>query len=171
MLPGAEGDRLPDYPPREQLVLLNEELHGRAGLQSDELEGLDRKASTMLAGTGVVLAVVINNVNQFQLTGCEARDLFYGSLVSLSAALFAGVVALWPRQIRVIPSPRGLVERYYAKGYDETLANLVSSRLKAAELNKNISVGKVRALKFQMVLVALGGLSIVLAFLAKEWMT
>jgi hypothetical protein len=157
------------YPPREQLVLLNEELSGRAALQSDEIEGIDRKASTMLAGTGVVLGLVVNNVGQFQGEIPEARYLFFGSLAVLAVGLVAGVFALWPRRVRVVPEPRGLVEGYYAQDHDHTLANLVSIRLRALEENKNFSRHKVLSLRAQMLLLAAGGIGLVLAFIAKEW--
>jgi hypothetical protein len=122
----------------------------------------------MLAGAGVVLALLINNVSEFQNATAEARYLFFGALFALAAALIAGVVALWPRRVKVVPSPRGLVEGYYARDHDDTLASLVSTRLHAAELNKNLSVGKWWALRFQMVLVAIGAIGLVFAFLVKE---
>jgi hypothetical protein len=159
---------VPTYPPVDQLVLLNEELQQRAELAADEMEGLDRKATPMVAGTAVVLGLGVNNVDLFRGLPCEPRYLFFGALVALMGALVAGVVTLWPRKAKVIPSPRGLVEGYYAKDHDETLANLVSARLHAAELNKNLARGKIWALKAQMFLLAVGAASLVLAFLLKE---
>lgn len=165
----SEGQGSPVNPPREQLTLLNEELKRRAELQSEEMEGLDRKGSTMLAGTGVVLGLVINNVDAFTTTLPGVRFLFLGALVVLTLALLAGVIVLWPRKAKVVPAPRRLVEGYYAQDHDDTLARLLSTRLAAAELNKNLTVGKVRALMWQMVLMAIGGVGLVLAFALKEW--
>jgi hypothetical protein len=156
-------------PPREQLGLLNEELQGRATLQSSELEGLDRKASTMLAGTGVVLGLVVNNVDRFQAVAAAPRLVFFASLAVLAVGVVAGVIALWPRRVKVVPSPRGLVQGYYARDHDDTLANLVSIRLRALEENKNVSTGKVWALRAQMSLFAIGGIGLVLALGLKEW--
>jgi hypothetical protein len=133
------------------------------------MEALDRKASTMLAGTGVVLALIVNNIDQFRSAACGPRYLYYGALMSLTAALVAGVFALWPRKAKVVPSPRGLVEGYYAREHDDTLASLVATRLRAAEVNKNLAKWKVRALEAQMVLLAVGGGALVLAFVVKEW--
>ncbi len=156
-------------PPREQLGLLNKELQGRAALQSSELEGLDRKASTMLAGTGVVLGLVVNNLDRFQAVSAPARLVFYPSLAVLAMGVVAGVIALWPRRVRVLPSPRGLEQGYYARDHDDTLANLVSIRLRALEENKNVSTGKFWALRAQMSLFAIGGIGLVLALGLKEW--
>jgi len=156
-------------PPREQLVLLNEQLQGRGELQSGELEGLDRKASTMLAGTGVVLGLVVNNVDKFQAVAAAPRCVFFGSLFLLAVGIVAGVVALWPRRIKVVPSARGLVEGYYARSHDDTLANLVSVRLRALEENKNLSKVKIWALRAQMSLFAAGGIGLTLSIGMKEW--
>ncbi len=156
-------------PAREQLVLLNDELQKRAALQSSELEGLDRKASTMLAGTGVVLGLVVNNVDRFQAVVAAPRWVFFGSLGVLAMGVVAGVIALWPRRVKVVPSPRGLIQGYYARDHDDTLANFVSVRLLALEENKNLSRGKVWPLRAQMSLFALAGIGLVLAIVLKEW--
>ncbi len=146
-------------PPSGQLELLTAELEGRLKAQSGEVESLDRKASTGLAATGVVLGLVVNNVDKFATALSGPRNVFLGSLALLAAALACGVWSIWPRRAKVVPSPRRLIEGYYAKSRDDTLANLVSARLRAFEENKNLSLSKILWLRLEMSLLALGGAS------------
>ncbi len=159
----------PVYPPRDQLELLNEELHKRAELQSDELEGLDRKASTVLGATGVVLALVVNNARQFHTVSGEARNVFFGSLVILAVGLVVGLLTLFPRDIKVVPNPRHLLEQYYAASTEETLAQLAVTRLRAFEENRGFSLRKGWGVRAQIVLLASGGTILVAAYLLKEF--
>jgi hypothetical protein len=155
-------------PPTEQLELLSSQIDGRLEAQADEAEGLDRKSATALAATGVTLGLVINNVDQFGLALSGPRNVFYISLVILAVALICGVGCIWPRQAKVVPAPRRLIEGYYAKSRDDTLAVLVSTRLRAFELNKNISRNKNDWLRWQMFTLAVGGAGLVAGFVGKE---
>src|SRR5688572_13156410 len=79
----------------EQRRLLLEQVEGRLDVQFDELDGLDRKATTVLAATGVTLGLVINNASDFASSPCPVPWVFYGALVVLAIGLIAGVVAMW----------------------------------------------------------------------------
>lgn len=118
------------YPPPEQLELLAAELEGRAEAQSAEVEGLDRKASTALAATGVVLGLVLNSVSQFRDAAWQPRSLFLGALVALAAGLVSGVGAIWPRRVKIVSAPRRLIEGYYAKSRANTQEGHVAPRLR-----------------------------------------
>jgi hypothetical protein len=165
----AEPDEPRANPPREQLELIDAELRGRAEAQSAEVEGLDRKASTTLAACGVVLGLVLTNACQFHDAAWAARSLFLGALVALAVGLVAGVGAIWPRRAKIVPAPRRLIEGYYTKSRPDTLAVLISTRLRAFEDNKNVSRSKVLWLRAQMILLACGGIALVLAFAMKEY--
>ena len=86
-------------PGPEQLRLLNDLVQSRLQLQTDELDSLDRKATTVLAGTGVLLGLVVNNVATFATSVSPVPPwLFYASLVCLAPGLLAGLWTLWPRR-------------------------------------------------------------------------
>jgi hypothetical protein len=155
-------------PPTEQLDLLSSEIEGRLEAQAKEVEGLDRKSATALAATGVTLGLVINNADQFVSVLSGPRNVFYISLVLLASALICGVGCIWPREAKVVPAPRRLIEGYYAKSRDHTLAVLVSTRLRAFELNKNISKNKNAWLRWQLFLLGIGGAGLVAAFVGRE---
>lgn len=51
------------WEPQRRLLL--GQIEGRLRVQFDELDGLDRKATTVLAATGVTLGLVVNNTTHF----------------------------------------------------------------------------------------------------------
>jgi hypothetical protein len=156
------------HPPQDHLDLLNGELKRRTEIQLEELEGIDRKASTVLAGTGVLLGLVVNNFKEFPKEDACPATLFFGALLVLVLGLSAGVAALWPRRAKVVPAPRQLVEAYYAKTKQETAAVLISTRLKAFEENKNLSRAKGLFLRAQMLFLMIGGAALAGAYALKE---
>lgn len=156
------------YPPDDQLTLVREELAGLAELQSGEVEGLDRKGTTILAANGVVLGLVLSNVEDFHDVAGWAPVFFNVALVGLAVGLLLGVWQLWPRKFKVVPEPKPFVKGYYAKPWNETMANLISAHLKAFGINKALSAQKSRLLKGQMVMLAGGGVLLVAAYLTNE---
>ena len=77
------------WEPQRRLLL--EQVEGRLRVQFDELDGLDRKATTILAATGVTLGLVVNNTDDFAKAKDPVPFLFYAALVVLAAGLIAGV--------------------------------------------------------------------------------
>lgn len=153
-------------PDPEQVRLLNDLVESRLQLQTDELDSLDRKATTVLAGTGVLLGLVVNNVDAFaKSTSAGPPILFYGSLILLAAGLVAGLWTLWPRRIQVVPQPAALVDQYYARHPDDTLPEILSTRRKGWADNKPVVERKSRRLKLQIILLATGGVLLVAAYI------
>ncbi len=153
-----------NHPSREQLILLNEELRRRADLQWEEMDGLERKAAAILAGTGVVLALAVNNAEGVQ-GSLEPRCLFVVALISLMVALAGGVAVLWPRPIATVPSPQRLLE-YRSREHDETLDTFVLTRAHAVEGNDQKVAAKAHALRVQMVFFGIAAACLVLASVA-----
>jgi hypothetical protein len=156
------------YPPADQLALLREEIGARARSQADELEGLDRKGTTTLAANGVVLGLVLNNVEDFHGVTGWSPVFFNVALGVLAVGLVLGVAQLWPRGFRVVPKPRQFLDRYYGKNSSYTTAKLLSTNLLAFERNEGLSKQKGWLLKGQMITLAGGGTLLVLAYLVKE---
>lgn len=156
------------YPPPDQLALLREEIGARVRSQADELEGLDRKGTTTLAANGVVLGLILNNVEDFRGVLGWSPVFFNVALGVLAVGLVVGVAQLWPRGFRVVPKPRQFLDRYYAKDAAYTTAKLLSTNLLAFEKNEGLSKQKGWLLKGQMFTLAAGGTLLVLAYLVKE---
>jgi hypothetical protein len=136
----------------------------RPEVQMDELDTLDRKATTVLAGTGVLLGLVVNNLDRFPNPAVLAASVaFYGSLLLLALGLLAGLWTLWPRRIQVIPHPPRLVEQYYSRHPDDTLPEILSTRTQGWKDNVPAVDRKSRGLKFQISLLAAGGVLLVAA--------
>jgi hypothetical protein len=152
----------------EQRRLLLEQVEGRLEVQLDELDGLDRKATTVLAATGVTLGLVINNASDFASSRYPMPHVFYGSLVVLAAGLVAGVVALWPRDVQVVPDPGPLLEQHGTGSPEATVGELVSTKALAFAGNHAIVRRKGDRVRAQMVLLALGGSLLVSAYILER---
>jgi hypothetical protein len=141
----------------EQWRLFHEQVDSRIALQFDTTDGLDRKATAVLAATGVVLGLVINNADHFATSRDLAPLLFIEALVVLAFALAAGVIALWPRPFNVVPEPGPLLDQHANKAPVESIGELLATKRKAFDDNKGVSRSKLRRLRAQMVLLAVGG--------------
>jgi hypothetical protein len=152
----------------EQRRLLLEQVEGRLKVQFDELDGLDRKATTVLAATGVTLGLVINNAGHFASSPIPVPWVFYGALVVLAAGLVAGVVTLWPRDVQVVPDPGPFLEQHQTSLAEPILAELISTKALAFAENHPIARTKGDRVRIQMVLLALGGALLVGAYILER---
>lgn len=150
------------WEPQRRLLL--EQVEGRLRVQFDELDGLDRKATTILAATGVTLGLVVNNTDDFAKAKDPVPFLFYAALVVLAAGLIAGVRALWPRDIEVVPDPGPFLEQHGTSLPMAVLGELVSTKALAFANNHGIARTKGNRVRVQMVLLAVGGLLLVGAY-------
>jgi hypothetical protein len=152
----------------EQRRLLLEQVEGRLEVQLQELDGLDRKATTVLAATGVLLGLVINNAGDFATSPSPVPWVFYGALAVLAVALFAGVRTLWPIKISVVPEPRPFLDQHAAKRPEETMGELANTKAEAFRKNAVFTRTKGDQLRLQMVLLALGGSFLVGAYVLER---
>ena len=152
----------------EQRSLLLEQVDARLTLQSDEMDGLDRKATTMLAATGVVLGLVINNADGFAASPCPVPWLFYGALVVLAVGLVAGVYSLWPQDWCVVPEPGPLIDKHKTLMPEFTIGELLTTKKEAFEHNVPVTQTKAHRIRIQMVLLALGGVLLVGAYVLER---
>jgi hypothetical protein len=144
-------------PSPEHLRLLHDQIEARNGLQHDEWDGLERKGTTVLAATGVMLALVVNNAKSFEAYPAPAPTLFIGTLALLALGIGAGVVTLWPRDFKVAPEPAPLLEGYTAEATDYTLARVLRSKAAAFEVNESSKRPKLWAIRAQLLLLAAAG--------------
>jgi hypothetical protein len=152
----------------EQRRLLLEQTEARLTLQSDAIDGLDRKATAVLAATGVLLGLVINNTDHFAASPWPMPLVFYGALVILAVGLIAGVQALWFIPFWVVPEPGPLIAQHANKTPEETIGELVTTKAEAVQRNANSGKIKVDRLRRQMILLALGGGSLVGAYVLER---
>ena len=152
----------------DQRRLLLEQVEGRLKVQFDELDGLDRKATTVLAATAVTLGLVINNTSHFASTPYPLPWVFYGALVVLAAGLIAGVAAMWPRDVAVVPDPGPFLEQHQSKLPEWTVGELVNTKALAFATNHPIARRKGARVRFQMALLALGGSLLVGSYLLER---
>jgi hypothetical protein len=152
----------------EQRRLLLDQVEGRLKVQSEELDGLDRKATTILGATGVVLGLVISNASDFATSPCPVPYLFYGALVVLAAGLVAGVWTLWPRSFQVVPEPGPFLAEHQSKTPEHTIGELVKTKADVFVFNKKVVETKADRIRLQMVLLALGGILLVGAYVMER---
>jgi len=146
---GVSGP-LPDL---DHLRLLLEQVDERVKYQRDEWDGLDRKATTILATTGVVLGLVVSNAASFVATPPPGQVLFVVALFVLVAALAVAVVALWPREFQVVPEPRPFLDGYASEPTGYTIGRLVQTKAGAFEKNVDAVRWKLYCVRTQMCLV------------------
>lgn len=147
----------PPLPPLEHLQLLHDQIEGRIALQHAEWDGLERKGTTVLAATGVVLALVVNNAKALEAYPAPAPSLFIVTLALLAAGIGAGVIALWPREFNVAPEPSPLLSGYTAHASDFTLATLIKTKAQAYDDNRSRKRPKLWAIRAQLLLLAAAG--------------
>jgi hypothetical protein len=157
-----------NLPEADHLRLLLEQVDQRVRYQRDEWDGLDRKATTVLATTGVLFGLVVNNAEGLGDTPAPGPWCFLGALAMLVLALAAGVVALWPREFRVVPEPEPFVSAYAGKATDLTLGTLISTKAKYFGENRSPMKAKLWLLRGQVVLVAGAGVLLAVALVVRE---
>jgi hypothetical protein len=151
-----------------QRRLLLEQIESRLRVQLDELDGLDRKATTVLAATGVTLGLVVNNAGGVSSSPAWVSFLFYSALVVLSAGLVQGILALWPRRIQVVPDPGPLLEQHQTSPLELIIGELVSTKALAFAINHPIARLKGDRVRLQMVLLAVGGTLLVASLVVER---
>ncbi len=152
----------------EQRRLLLEQVDARMRAQSDEWDGLDRKATTVLAANGVILGLVINNAGSFAASPPVVSLAFYASLAVLAIALVAGIRSLWPRAFAVVPEPQQFLDQHAKQSPEQTMGELASTKAKAFGDNKAAASTKVGRVRWQMALLALGAGLLVSAYIIER---
>ncbi len=158
----------PPLPPLDQIRLLHGQVDARLGRQQREWEGIDRKATTVLAATGVVLGLVVNNGVTFAAGIGYGPGLFVAALLALASCLAVGLLAITPRLIDDVPEPGPLLTLYAAQSEAYTLGVLAKSKATALVTNRPKLRWKVRLLKVQIGLLAVAGCLLVLVIFVEE---
>jgi hypothetical protein len=140
--------------PLEHLTMMLAQLDARLGYQREEWDGLDRKGTNILATTGVVLGLVVNNAKAFQAYPDPAPIVYAAALAVLAAGLAAGVATLWPRDFKVVPEPKGLLG-YADKDSAFTVGTLITTKADAFTHNRGPLLWKTRTVRAQMLLLAI----------------
>lgn len=85
---------------KDNLDVVYEQAYRQTAEQSDEIERIDRKATALLTPIGLLIGLAINvgvrKAHQVNLS----QVVFFGGLLVLLLAMFAGIMVLWPRQFR-----------------------------------------------------------------------
>ena len=155
-------DRMTSSPPAplpslDHLELLHGQIEGRIELQRTEWDGLERKGTTVLAATGVVLGLVVNNAETFRAFPAPAPTIFLAALGTLALGLLAGVVSLWPREFKVAPEPTQLLDKYAAESTEYTLGRVLTTKAGAFSENQDRVRPKLWAIRVQLLILAAAG--------------
>jgi hypothetical protein len=156
---------LPDL---DHLKLLDAAVEGRLAAQHDEWDGIERKGTTILGATGVLLGLVVNNGGNLGAYPGPAPLLFGLAVLALSAGVLAGVVTIWPRDFAIVPEPADLLDVYAAKATDFTIGTLLRTKQKAFEKNRRGLQPKVLAIRAQLILLAVGAVALLLVLTIRE---
>lgn len=147
-------------PTLAHLTLLLDQLDASLAYQRDEWDGLDRKGTTVLATTGVVLGLLVSNAAMFQGYPEPAPGLYLAAVAVLVAGLGAAILTFWPRGFIVVPEPAGLVG-YVGQTSEFTVHTLLLTKAEAYRRNRGPLPLKLWALRAQLGLLALAGLMLV----------
>jgi hypothetical protein len=152
-------------PTLDQLDLLDHEVGRRLDYQMTELDGLDAKATTVLAATGVVFGLAGTGLQAFDTSSVVAVATVYLALVLLVAGLGAGVRNLWPQRPMIVPEPEPFLRQYWDKSTPETRTALAFTRAKAFTMNKPFVEAKARWLRVQMIVLVIGAICLAGAYI------
>lgn len=155
-------------PSRELLGLLDREVRGRLDYQLTEVDGLDTKATTVLAASGVFLGLVVTGTKASVHPALVTTLTLDAALLVLTVCLFIGAYVIWPREVRVVPNPTELVTNYTGKSLEKTLADLIGTRKDAYVLNGPLLRKKSFWLKGQMLGLAFAGALIAVSLLTTQ---
>jgi hypothetical protein len=148
-------------PTIEQLTLLEREMAAALVRQREAWDGLDRKGTTLMATTGVLLGLLANQAETIQAYRDPAPAAFKVALAMLVLGIVAGLFTLWPRQFTVVPDPKGLLS-YAGKAADYTLGTLASTEAAAYERNRGGMQFKLWMVRLQTALLVLAAIALIL---------
>ncbi len=103
-------------PSRDLLELLDREVRGRLDYQLTEVDGLDTKATTVLAASGVFLGLVVTGTKAIVHPALVTTVTLDTALLVLTVCLFIGAYVIWPREVRVVPKVPGRKVHCAARG-------------------------------------------------------
>lgn len=151
-----------------QRRLLLEQVEGSLKVQSDAHDALDRKVATVVAATGFLLGLVINNTSDFAAARDGVTFAFYLALIALAVALVIGLAALWPRPFGLVPEPEPFLEKHATKLLPEIVGVLISTKARVYGDNKEVARSKYKLLRWQTFLLAVGGVMLVAAYVLER---
>lgn len=140
----------------EHRKLLLAQLDAELASQLGAWDQIERKGTTMLGATGVLLGLVVSNSKTFEAYPDPAPALYLIALFVLVAGLVAGVVMIWPRDFQELSGPDALL-KYDDDTTEHTVGVLLTTKAEAYKANINPMWWKVRAAMAQMVLLAVAG--------------
>lgn len=158
-----------DYPPKDHLdALLQLVAAGMEG-QGDEFERIERKATTILATTGVLAGLAVNGAARLA-RGSIATVLLGVGLVVLLYGVVCGILVIWPESTKGANDPERLLVTGYNPPTSRLLAGAVSAIAEAARLNRvgGLVRRRNRWLRRQLRALVLGVLFLLLAYLASS---
>jgi len=180
--PIAEGDKPSDETGFASLGLAYGEAKSLIQVQFGQIDGLDTKASTLLAAAGLVLSVLISGqaLSLFFLDGMSIRLTYkmvdYVLLASASLfiliSLVLGVMALHVRRYKLTPHPRLMRTKYLDWPEDKTKLQILDNLVTDYEENAGTISKKATLLQYGFTLFAVGTALLVIIFvvvLAQYW--
>jgi len=180
--PITGGDKPSDKARFGSLDLAYGEAKNLIQVQFWQIDGLDTKASTLLAAAGLVLSVLISGqaLSLFFLYDKAIRLSFnrvdYTLLASASLfiliSLVLGVVALYVRHYKLAPYPRTIRTKYLDWAEDKTKLQILDNLVVDYEENAKTISKKATLLQYGFTLFAIGTALLVVIFvvaLAQYW--
>jgi hypothetical protein len=146
-----------DQTQKEDLRFLLAQIEGRSSAQADAFDALDRKATTILAASGVLLGLAITSRAALANPSAVVSTAYDVALVMLVLGLIEGVSVLWTQGFTFVPEPRPFLDDAYGKTLDETLPTLLANKRDAFERNAQLNHHKDARLRLQMAVLIVGG--------------
>lgn len=147
----------PDRPTEPQVRLLYAELLAALKLQLDEIDTVERKATFLLAPIAAALGLGVNAIGKLG-PSMWAQGVFNVGLITLVAALFASVGAIWLTDVWSVPGGEGIWPDYATS---DPVTYLIDACATAAEMwERNRDLQRARSketwLKVQVTLLTAG---------------
>ncbi|MGH7721293.1 MAG: hypothetical protein ACRENL_00470 [Candidatus Dormibacteria bacterium] len=122
-------------PPLEHLQVVYTEMQRALDRELAEADGVDRKASTLIAVTGGLFTLAFAGIKLHPLSG-GVKACYDVGLGLLFLSLIAAGLILFPRTYTSVPRLGGLWPSYATTGTEEMLADLCSTLADAERRNR-----------------------------------
>jgi len=122
-------------PPLDHLQVVYTEMQRALDRELAEAEGVDRKASALIAVTGGLFTLAFAGIKVHPLSG-DVKGCYDVSLGLLFLSLIAAGLIIFPRTYTSVPRLGGLWPNYATAGTEEMLADLCSTLAEAERRNR-----------------------------------
>lgn len=130
------------------LELIYEISKEKLNIQQTQKNSLENKASTLIAFTGGILALLMGAYDTITKYPIISQTLIIISVIGFALTVIQSIAVIWVKKYRTDPNIEKLAENYLEKSQDEVTLQLISNCIGAWKHNEKIIERNADLLKF-----------------------